>query len=207
MVRPGYRYCRSLRLVSGSCACPTTKELTVCFPRILKPGDDLPMRLPINPPYTLREATAADIPVLARHHRRMFEEIQNAEPEPVDPARMAAVERAYSEKLDRELKAGTCTAWVVVREGIIAASGGMSRLQNVPVPEDPGCTVALLHSIYSEPGHRRRGCAGMIVRAVLLHCQREGICRVQLVASKAGLPLYAANGFSLIPNMMRRLLA
>jgi len=46
----------------------------------------------------------------------------------------------------------------------------------------------------------------MIVRAVLLRCQREEIHRVQLVASDAGLPLYAANGFSLIPNMMRRYL-
>lgn len=159
-----------------------------------------------NPPYKLREATAADIPTLARHHRLMFEEIRHAEHEPVDPARMAAVEKAYSGKLHRELKTGTCTAWVVEREGIIAASGGMSRLQNVPVPEDLGCTVALLHSVYTEPGHRRRGCAGMIVRAILLHCQREEIHRVQLVASDAGLPLYAANGFSLIPNMMRRYL-
>lgn len=159
---------------------------------------------PENFPYILREATAADIPTLARHHRLMFEEMWHAEHEMVDPARMAAVEKAYADKLHRELSTGTCTAWVVEREGIIAASGGMSRLQNVPVPEDPACTVALLHSIYTEPGHRHHGCADMVVRAVLLRCQDEGICRVQLVASNAGLPLYTANGFSPFPNMMRR---
>lgn len=165
------------------------------------------MTLPTeNRPYILRKATGADIPTLARHHRLMFEEIRNTGHEPVDPARMAAVERAYSDKLHRELNTGTCTAWVVELEGIIAASGGMSRLHNVPVPEDPGCTVALLHSVYTDKEHRHQGCADMVVRAVLLHCQDEGIHRVQLVASSAGLSLYEAHGFSRIPNMMRRFL-
>lgn len=156
-----------------------------------------------NSSYSLREAAPADIPVLARHHRLMFEEIRGAEHEPVDPERMVAVEKAYAGKLHREYKTGTCTAWVVEQGGLIVASGAMSRLQNVPVPEDTECTVALLHSVYTEPGHRHQGCADMVVRAVLRRCREEGIHRVQLVTSGAGQRLYETNGFFPVPNMMR----
>jgi len=157
-------------------------------------------------PYSLREATIADIPVLARHHRLMFEEILGAEHEPADPERMAGVEKAYAGKLHHEQKTGTCTAWVVEVGDLIVASGGISRMPNVPVPEDPTCTVALLHSVYTEPGYRRRGCARMVVRAVLLRCRQEGIHRVQLVASNAGRSLYEEHGFLAVPNMMRTFL-
>jgi GNAT superfamily N-acetyltransferase len=49
--------------------------------------------------------------------------------------------------------------------------------------------------MYTHPDYARRG----IGRAILAHCEGEaaaaGFCRVELVATLAGLPLYCACGY------------
>jgi hypothetical protein len=47
---------------------------------------------------SIREATVSDIPLLAIHHRKMFEEIWEKGGEDIDSSRFAEIERAYIQK-------------------------------------------------------------------------------------------------------------
>jgi mRNA-degrading endonuclease RelE of RelBE toxin-antitoxin system len=62
----------------------------------------------------IRSAARKDIPYLAMHHRKMFEEIWEQKEEKIDPAVWLRLEEAYVCKLERELPEGTCRAWVVI---------------------------------------------------------------------------------------------
>jgi GNAT superfamily N-acetyltransferase len=150
----------------------------------------------------VRPATRDDIPVLAIHHRKMFEEIREKSGNPLDLSVLPALERAYAEKLRAELGSGACVAWVVEAEGRVVASGAVSTMSYVPVPHDLSLRIAFLHSIYTEPGYRNRGFARRITLEATGFCKKNGIRRLYLFASGAGRPVYEKNGFVPVPNMM-----
>ncbi|OPY44510.1 MAG: Acetyltransferase (GNAT) family protein [Methanoregulaceae archaeon PtaU1.Bin222] len=150
----------------------------------------------------IRVATEADIPCLARHHRMMFEEIQESNGTAPDPAVMAVLEKEYSAKLAGEFKTGTCISWVAVTGDRIVASGAISILQYVPVPHDLSCRVAFLHSVYTEKESRHQQYATRIAREAADFCHDRGIKRLYLFASNAGTPVYEKTGFVPVPNMM-----
>jgi len=151
---------------------------------------------------SIRVATEEDIPWLARHHRMMFEEIQESNGTVPDPGVMALLEKEYAAKLAREFKSGTCISWVAVKGDRIVASGAVSILQYVPVPHDLSCPVAFLHSVYTEKEYRRRDHATRIARKAADFCRDQGIKRLYLFASTAGTRVYEKTGFVPVPNMM-----
>ncbi len=157
-----------------------------------------------NPP--VRVAGPKDIPHLVRHHLLMFDEIWDLKGEAIDPAARDAVGKEYREKLAREFTTGTCVAWVVEVKGAVAASGAVSILPYVPVPHDPESRIAILHSIYTEKGYRRRQFARRITDAAAGYCRDQGVHRMYLFASTDGQKVYEQAGFSPVPNMMMRLL-
>lgn len=150
----------------------------------------------------IRVATEEDIPWLARHHRKMFEEIQECNGTAPDRAVMAELEKEYAAKLAREFKSGTCISWVAVTGDRIVASGAISILQYVPVPHDLSCQVAFLHSVYTEKEYRHRHHAARIAREAAGFCRDRGIKRLYLFASTAGTPVYEKTGFVPVPNML-----
>lgn len=152
----------------------------------------------------LRVAGIGDIPVLAVFHRKMFEEIWQASGIPAAPGAMQAIEDEYGKKLSRELADGSCMAWVVEEDGRVVAGGAVSTVSYVPVPHDPACTMAFLHSVYTETTFRRRGYARMITDEAVRFCKNRGIKRLYLVASEAGRPVYEKSGFGPVPNMMQK---
>jgi hypothetical protein len=74
----------------------------------------------------IREASAADISIMAAHHGKMFEEIWEQKGEHLQPARITEIEKAYRQKLETEMENGTCRAWIVEDEGQVVASGAMT---------------------------------------------------------------------------------
>ncbi len=155
-----------------------------------------------TPELLLREASAGDIPVMAQHHRMMFEEIWAQKGEALSVERAGEIEKAYARKLEAEMS-GLCTAWVIEEAGEIIASGAITLVSFVPHPYDPSSKVAYLHSIYTEKSHRNRKCAGRIIEAAIRHCLTLGISRMILSASNAGKPIYEKIGFRSTPEMMR----
>ena len=77
-----------------------------------------------------------DIPLLARHHRLMFEEIRGKTGLPVDPSVMPEPEKNDAEKRVREFISGVCIAWIADSGNRIVSSGVVSMASYVPVPRD-----------------------------------------------------------------------
>jgi GNAT superfamily N-acetyltransferase len=174
-----------------------------------------------------RAATPDDIPLLARHHRMMFEEmrsldannlprdsccgpVQNNIAFPLAMAQTAAppapdfdrLEATMAEKLTLQMKDGSCIAWIAFNDNTPVASGGVSIISTVPVPEDPSLEIAFLHSVFTEKNMRGQGIASMILDKLLAHCKNRGIKRVQLNASDAGQRVYQKKGFQLLDRVM-----
>lgn len=153
----------------------------------------------------IRIAGDDDIPHLARHHRMMFEEIREQNGTPVDPSVLAVLEKEYAEKLAREFRSGTCISWVADIGNKIVSSGAVSLVSYVPVPDDPSCRIAFLHSVYTEKEFRYHHHARTITGRAADYCRNLGIRRIYLFASDAGRPLYEKSGFVPVPNMMMHL--
>jgi len=151
----------------------------------------------------LREATERDIPQLAIHHRKMFEEIWEKKGQQIGNSASIEIERAYLRKLSQELPGGSCRSWVIEDGNQIVASGAITIVSLVPTPNDLSSKVAYLHSMYTEKGLRGKYLADRIVRKALEYCKVNRIKRVILNASEAGRPIYEQLGFSSSPDMMR----
>lgn len=154
----------------------------------------------------IREATVNDIPLLAIHHRKMFEEIWENKGEDIDRSIFAEIERAYIEKLRRQLQDCSCKAWVIEDEHRVIASGAISIVSFVPTPQDLSSNVAYLHSVYTAKDQRNNQCAKRIVKQAVHYCQENGIRRIILNSSEAGRPIYEKIGFKPAPDIMRLLL-
>ena len=153
----------------------------------------------------LREAVPADIPVLVRHRRWMFEDMDALQGLRHGPASLDAMDAAYARQLAWRLADGSLRAWVIEAEGRVVASGAVLFSAWLPRPADLTERLAYLHSVYTEPAHRRRGMAKRIVQAALEACRSAGLRRVTLHASQEGYPLYEALGFQ-PTNEMRMVL-
>ncbi len=150
----------------------------------------------------IRVATPDDIPVLAQHHRMMFEEIWERKGIPTDPSGLASLEMEYAKKLTSEFNTGTCISWVVQSRGKIVSSVAISIFSYVPVPHDLSSRIAFLHSVYTEKEYRHQHRAHSITQEAANYCRDQGIKRLYLFASDTGRPLYENIGFVPVPNMM-----
>ena len=164
------------------------------------------MQLSEKDKFIILPATPEDIPLLADHHRKMFEEVvmsQTLYPKALNSERL---DREYIHKLINELGT-TCHAWIVKKnDGEVIASGGVSIISMVPVPNDYSCKVAYIHSIFTEDKFRNNGLARQIIDEILQFCRRQGIKRLILNASDAGRPLYEKIGFESATNSMRMII-
>ena len=146
--------------------------------------------------YRVRVASAADTATLVRHRLAMFSDMGV----PFDEAELDGAFRAW---LGRMLPAGVYRAWLAeTAAGDIAGGGGFTILPWPPGPRYTGDRLAYVYNVYTEPPHRRRGVARLIMDAIHLWCQEEGIGSVALNASRDGQPLYQSLGYSESPSPM-----
>jgi len=136
----------------------------------------------------LREATASDIPLLAKHHRKMFEEIWEGKGERIDEVQFSEMEAEYTQKLRNQLPCAACKAWVIEADQRVIASGAISIVSYVPTPQDFSSDIAFMHSMYTEKDQRSKRCARRIIEQALAYCKSRGIKRLILNASKSGRP-------------------
>ena len=65
-----------------------------------------------------------------------------------------------------------------------------------PGPRYAGDRLAFVYNVYTEPAHRRRGLARLIMETIHAWCRDEGIGSVALNASRDGKRLYEAMGYA-----------
>jgi GNAT superfamily N-acetyltransferase len=141
----------------------------------------------------LRPARPADLDLLVRHRRGMWEDMGQVERGVPDPS-----EANYRAWLEPRLASGEVVGWVA-GDGI--ASGLLWFQECQPRPRVPGGTVPYLLSVYVDPAHRRHGLARSITEAAIAAARAAGHPRLALHASEAGRPVYEKLGFVAAPEM------
>ncbi len=138
----------------------------------------------------VRVALPVDAALVARQRAQMFMEMGK-----LPESEQAAFEQRVTPCLRTHLEQGTYRGWFVLGPEGEVAGGGVLLRPLLPRPDNPYSTEAIVLNVYVEPPFRRRGAARTLMRAVLGWCQSQGIGRVVLHPSPAGLPLYQSLGF------------
>jgi GNAT superfamily N-acetyltransferase len=145
--------------------------------------------------YTLRKATAEDVPTLLRFRRRMFEDMDGR-------TGGAEAEEASAAFFVQALAAGTLQAWLVEDDASRPVAGGALYVYPwPPAPANPSPRRVMIFNVYTEPDHRRRGLARRLMETLTSWCREAGFVAVSLHASAGGRPLYEALGFVATPEM------
>lgn len=147
---------------------------------------------------TIRIATAADIPHLVTHRVEMFRDMGI-------PCRHDELRGRYAEWLTTALAVGTYRAWVAEADGVVVAGAGAIIYPWAPGPVVMDSRMVFVFNVYTAPQHRGRGLARRLMEAIHAWCRDQGIERLALNASPAGLPLYASMGYEVYAEPMMRL--
>jgi GNAT superfamily N-acetyltransferase len=148
------------------------------------------------PDYRIRAATLDDVDTLVHHRIAMFREMGTA----IDAG---SLEKAFRDWVTKLLPAGTYRGWIVEGpSGDVVAGGGMTILPWPPGPWYVGGRMAFVYNVYTEPAHRRRGLARMIMDAIHAWCRDEGIGTAGLNASGQAQRLYESMGYQQVPAPM-----
>jgi GNAT superfamily N-acetyltransferase len=138
----------------------------------------------------VRPATLADADVLVRHRVAMFSDMGLS----FDARELSDAFRVW---LDEVMPAGSYRAWLAdSAEGVAAGGGGITVIPWPPGPRYAGDRLAFVYNVYTEPPHRRRGLARLIMETIHAWCRDEGIGSMALNASRDGKPLYEAMGYA-----------
>lgn len=149
---------------------------------------------------SLRPATPADLPMLVRHRRGMWEDMGQVARGAFDPS-----EAAYEAWLRPRLASGEVVGWVVCAAGRDVGSGLLWFQECQPRPRVPRGTVPYLLSVYVEPAARGQGSAKAITQVAIAAARAAGHPRLALHASDAGRPIYEGLGFMASAEMWRDL--
>lgn len=140
---------------------------------------------------TIRRGTPADLPIIAHHRRRMFEDMGHE-----DDPQLKAAEPLYTRWLEERLANDRYRAWLAADErGSVVAGAGLWLMDWPAGFMDISPFRGYLFNVYTEPDFRRQGLAARLVRAIMDHCAEEGIRVIGLHASEHGRSVYESLGF------------
>ena len=146
--------------------------------------------------YRVRVATLADADILVRHRIAMFTDMGV-------PLDARVLDQAFRAWLGEVMPRGSYRAWLVdAADGTVACGGGITIIPWPPGPRYAGDRLAFVYNVYTEPPHRRRGLARLVMDTIHTWCRDEGIGSMALNASRDGKPLYEAMGYAESPSPM-----
>jgi GNAT superfamily N-acetyltransferase len=158
-----------------------------------------------EPNFQIREATLADIQLLARHRAAMFRDMGRLASQWEAP-----LVRATADYLHDALPRGEYLGWVAQRAASPSEPIGGAGVQLRPIlprPRSAGDGIelgpeAIVLNVYVEQAWRRRGVGDVLMRSVLTALAQRNIRRIVLHASDDGRRLYERLGF-VMSNEMR----
>ena len=144
------------------------------------------------PAFTVRRATAGDIPALIELRVAFDREL--AGDVPVEPA---AEHRA---RIDAYLRShvpdGRFRVWVADGGGHVVGMAGLVVIDRPPHPRSRRAPEAMVFNVMTDPAWRRRGVATAMLEAVIADGRALGCRRLVLRTSDDGMRLYAGLGFT-----------
>lgn len=184
--------------------------IEACFYPVFPPDADAEhviawLREHADPGFRLREATVADIPLIARHRAAMFRDMGRLAAE-----REAELVGATADYLREALPRGEYLGWVAQTDQSPPETIGGAGVQLRPIlprPDVSGEGVelgpeAIVLNVYVDPAWRRHGVGEALMRSLLDTLAHRRIRRIVLHASDQGRRLYERLGF-LASNEMR----
>lgn len=151
-------------------------------------------------PFTIRQVTLADAPIIVTHRRRMFEDMGTN-----DQAILDQQDVLFDAWLRERLANGRYGGWLAEdAAGNVVAGAGVWLLDWPPSPSSFAPYRGYILNVYTEPAFRRRGLAGRLVQACVDWCRAQGIVVVSLHASDQGRPVYVSLGFAPTNEMRLR---
>ncbi len=153
--------------------------------------------------FLVRQATADDAALIARHRAAMFLEMHDLE-----ASRVGDLEARSTRYLEVALTSGEYLGWLaspVGAPGSIVSGAGVQVRRTLPHPREPDGTPhgkqAIVLNVYTEPAWRGRGVAELLMQRVIQWAGDAGMHTLVLHASTAGRPLYERLGFSATNEM------
>jgi len=148
------------------------------------------------PAFTIRRATASDIPVLAHHRAAMFNDMGQ-----LPSVLRAPMTRATAAYLRKAIVRGEYLAWMAEAAGNAIGGAGVQFRPILPRPRPETDDIefgpeAIVLNVFVEPAFRRRGVADALVRTLLDALAARDIRRIVLHASRNGRRLYERLAFS-----------
>jgi GNAT superfamily N-acetyltransferase len=151
-------------------------------------------------PYRIRPACPDDLPIVLEHRKKMFEGMGYT-----DGAALDAVNASSAPLLGRGLADGSYRGWLAEAGDVVVAGGGIVILDFQAHPIDPRPRRAFVVNMYTDPAHRRRGLARLLLQTMIAWARAEGHATLYLHASDEGRGLYESLGFA-ATNEMRLML-
>lgn len=143
-----------------------------------------------QPEITFREATAADLLLLAEMRWEMEVE-RHGEQYPLG---------VYAEAFDRSMRSefehGSVRVWVAEAEGNLVACVFLIWSPTPPHFEHLSRRRGFVSSVYTRPAYRRLGIGRTLMRTLIAASREMNITRLILWASDMGRPLYEELGFT-----------
>jgi len=144
------------------------------------------------PEFTIRPATADDIPLLLRHRRMMWWDMGRRDESALDLA-----DEAAGEYFAEAIPSGMYRGFLAIDEANQVIGGGGIVIS--PWPSLLGQRQprrAMILNVYVEPDYRRRGVARKLMGTMIQWCRENGFVNVALHASDEGRKLYEQLGFN-----------
>jgi GNAT superfamily N-acetyltransferase len=157
--------------------------------------------------FTHRIATLDDLPALREVMRRSIEELQD---EFLTPEQVSASHQVMG--LDTQLVVDG-TYFIVESGSDIAGCGGWSWrstlyggdasvVEREPRALDPGSEPARIRAMYTDPDFVRRGVGSLVLRLCEEAAGAAGFKSATMMATMAGVPLYAACGYIEVKSIL-----
>jgi GNAT superfamily N-acetyltransferase len=140
--------------------------------------------------FTIRPATASDIPTLIYHRRSMWLDMGRRGEEAFQ-----VMEKAADEYFRAAIPDGSYRGFVGELDGKVVGGGG------IVISAWPGqlrqrqARRAMILNMYVEKEFRRRGIARALMETMIAWCRENNFVNVGLHASDEGRPLYEKLGF------------
>ncbi len=114
---------------------------------------------------------------------------------PQDPQAEQTLRHELALFFEEEIAAGTYVAWLALDGAALAGTGGMKIYKRPGSFRIPSGTTAYIMNIYTPPAYRNKGIASEIMRRLTETGTALGVSFFELLATKAGEPIYEKQGF------------
>ena len=108
---------------------------------------------------------------------------------------IADIRRDLANYFFTNLKNGALVCWVGVADEIILATAGICFYQLPPTFSNPSGRIAYITNMYTDPIHRKRGTASLLLNKLILEAKALKYASVRLHASDLGKGVYEKAGF------------